>query len=144
MHGVLRLDAAQGGCMSGVSMERLRSIRSATEALELTWKGSGLDPKEVAGRLVSPEFPGGVGYDHFVRMFRQHDRRHFPPELIEVLMRECDSVLFLEWLAWRMGYALHERSLSSVLVAIRDALLADGRAPRFTINESGRVEVDHG
>lgn len=121
--------------------ERLAAIKSGKEALELTWLASGLKPKALAPRLIlAPQFPNGVDEGHFTRMFREHDSRHFPPELIEVLMRESRSVLFLEWLAWRMGYALHEQSLGSVLVAIRDALLEDGRVPRFTITDNGRVE----
>ena len=61
-----------------------------------------------------------------------------------MLFRSSGSVLPLEWLAAQMGYRLHAQSLAGVLEAIRDALLADGRAPRFTIKDSGRVEVDHG
>lgn len=112
---------------------RLESISCMTEALELAVRGSGVAPKAMADRL-------GIGYDHMCRMFRRHDSRHFPQDLLEALMRECKSTLPLEWLAWRMGYRLHEKSLGLVLEAIRDALLADGRAPKFSIHEHGRVE----
>lgn len=116
----------------------LASIGTMTEALELCWMGSGVPAKVMADRL-------GIDYGHFTRMFREHDRRHFPPDLIVALMRESGSVLPLEWLAAQLGYALHAQSLRSILEAIRDAMVVSGKdAPRFTIKESGRVEVDHG
>jgi len=115
----------------------LADIGSLTQACELCVRGSGLAPKAVAVAL-------GIGYDHFTRMFREHDSRHFPPDLIVPLMELCKNLLPLEWLAYRMGYALHEKSLAAVLVAIRDALQADGRAPKFLICARGRVIADGG
>lgn len=111
----------------------LASISTLTEALEHCWKGSGLPAKIVADRL-------GIEYGHFVRMFRTHDPRHFPPDLVPSLMVECASLLPLEWLAWRMNYNIHEKSLGAVLEAIRDAMVFDGRPVRFSINHYGSVE----
>lgn len=110
----------------------LASITTMTQALELAWKGSGIPAKEMADRL-------GIDCGHFTRMFREHDSRHFPPDLIAALMQECKSVLPLEWMAWRMGYALHEQSMGGILASIRDALLAEGKLVRFVIHGSGRV-----
>jgi len=111
----------------------LESIRTLTEACELCWRGSGIAAKDMAGRL-------GIEYGHFVRMFRAGDSRHFPPDLIPALMNECKSELPLEWLAFQRGKSLHEKSLTVVLEAIRDALVADGKAPRFSVNNYGTVE----
>lgn len=111
----------------------LASIATLTEALERCWRVSGMPAKQVAGLM-------GVEYGHFVRMFRSHDSRHFPPDLIAPLMVECKSLLPLEWLAWRMGYCLHEKSTAAILVALRDVLQADGRTPNFLIHDNGRIE----
>ena len=111
----------------------LESIGSLTEAVALTIDGSGIARKVMADRL-------GVELRHFNRMRNGEDSRHFPRDLIEAVMEECGSVLPLEWLAWRRGYALHEKSLGSVLTAIRDALLADGKEAKFSIHENGRIE----
>jgi hypothetical protein len=119
-----------------MSVERvaLEDIPTLTRALELCMKGAGIEPKEMAARL-------GVGYDHFTRMFREHDSRHFPPDLIPRFMEECKSALPLEWLAWQMGYCLHERTLAAILESIRDAMVtAGGEAPRFLLMANGRLE----
>lgn len=115
----------------------LAGIATLTEALEMCWKGSGIPAKEMAGRL-------GLGYGHFMRMFHQHDQLHFPPELIVPLMIECKSVLPLEWLAYQMGYSLHEKTMSDVLRAIRDALQRNGQWVDFLVRDSGLVEPDLG
>lgn len=113
----------------------LAAIRTLTGACFLAWKGSGVPAKEMAARL-------GVEYGHFVRMFREHDSRHFPPDKIVPLMRECGSLLPLEWMAHQMGYCLHEASLTAILETIRDAMVKiGGEPPRFTICENGRVEA---
>ena len=111
----------------------LSDIGSFTEACERCWKGSGLPAKVVADHL-------GIEYKHFVRMFNRNDPRHFPPDKIEDLMIVCKSVLPLEWLAWRQGYALHSLELTDVLRAIRDVLSEDGRRPLFKICENDRLE----
>lgn len=121
--------------MSPRGDEGLASIKSMTEALALTIDGA-VSRKVMADRL-------GVELRHLNRMLNGDDSRHFPPDLIERVMVECKSLLPLEWLAWRMGYAIHELSLGDVLVAIRDALL-EGRAPRFAICENGRMEEVRG
>lgn len=110
----------------------LASIETFNDALFLCWKSSGVPAKEMAVRL-------GLGYNHFMRMFQENDRLHFPPEKIEALMRESKSLLPLEWLAWRMGYALHEKSMTDVLRAIRDAMNRDGRSVDFHVHQSGRI-----
>lgn len=110
----------------------LVSIVSMTEALNLCWKGSGLPSSELADRL-------GIGYSHFMRMMNPNDHMNFPVDLIPRLMTECKSILPLEWLAWQMGYRLHDKSLTQVLVAIREALAKDGASPRFSIRASGVV-----
>jgi hypothetical protein len=71
---------------------------------------------------------------------RQGDAMNFPPDLIVRLMQECKSLLPLERLAWRMGYSLHEQSLGTILTAIRDAMLADGKSPKFAVLANGRIE----
>ena len=115
----------------------LASIRTLTEAIELCWKGSGVPAKEMAERL-------GIGYSHFQRMLNHNDSLHFPPDLIAALMVESKNMLPLEWLAWRMGYALHEKSMTEVLRAIREALTKDGRWVDFVIQDSGRVDPAQG
>lgn len=111
----------------------LTSITTLTGALDCCWKGSGLPAKVMADRLE-------IEYRHFMRMFNVDDSRHFPPDLIEKIMRESKNTLPLEWLAWRMGYRIHEQSLGDVLRAIRDLLQPHGQAPRFAICENGRIE----
>jgi len=116
-----------------VSRVALEGIGSMTEAISLTVKGSGLAPKEVADRL-------GIEVRHLNRMLNRWDSRHFPPDMLVRLMEECRSLLPLEWLAWKMGYCLHERSLGDILAAIRDAMVTVGAtAPRFAICDNGRV-----
>lgn len=115
----------------------LASIKTLNEALERCWRMSNLPAKEIAARLE-------IGYGHFMRMFNANDPLHFPPEKIVALMIECGNLLPLEWLAWQMGYALHDLSLGAILAAIRDALV-DGKEPRFhlegvQIHASGRID----
>lgn len=123
-------------------MRDVSSILTVNEALEMTYLGSGIPAKELAGRLVQPpRYPEGLSYAHFMRMFQENDRLNFPPELLVPLMRECRSTLPLEWLAHRMGYALHEQSLGEILKTIRDAMVEIGQAPKFLICENGRMEA---
>lgn len=123
-------------------MRDVAAIGTINEALEMTYLGSGIVAKELAGRLVyPPRYPEGLSYAHFMRMFQENDRLNFPPELLVPLMRECRSTLPLEWLAHRMGYAIHSQSVTSVLEAIRDAMVRIGEAPRFLVCENGRVEA---
>jgi hypothetical protein len=115
----------------------LAEIKDFNDALDRCWKHSGKPAKEIAARLE-------IGYGHFTRMLNPDDPLHFPPEKIVPLMIECGNLLPLEWLAWQMGYALHDLSLGAILAAIRDALV-DGKAPRFhlegiEITASGRID----
>jgi hypothetical protein len=116
-----------------VTLTPLPLITTMTGALDCCWKGSGMPAKVMADRL-------GIEYRHFMRMFNVDDSRHFPPDLIEMIMRESRNTLPLEWLAARMGYRIHEQSLGDVLVAIRNALQLTGQSPRFAIHANGRIE----
>lgn len=111
----------------------LESIASLTEAIGLTVKGSGFCLKTMAARL-------GVEPKHLNRMLNVYDSRHFPPDLIVTLMVESKSVLPLEWLAWKMGYRLHDQSLTAILETIRDAMVAVGQEPKFAVCANGRIE----
>ncbi len=104
----------------------LEDIGSLTEAIALTVKASGMSPEEVSGLL-------NLEIGHFRRMLNKHDARYFPPDLLVPLMQVCKSLLPLEWLAYQMGYALHDLTLRDVLVAIKDALMKDGKTPKFLI-----------
>ena len=90
-----------------VTLTPLPLITTMTGALDCCWKGSGMPAKVMADRL-------GIEYRHFMRMFNVDDSRHFPPDLIEMIMRESRNTLPLEWLAARMGYRIHEQSLGKV------------------------------
>lgn len=112
----------------------LEAVASMTEILALTVKRSGVAPKVLAGRL-------GIELCHFNRMMNPFDSRHFPTDKLPLLMRETASTLPLEWLAARMGYRLHEKSLGQLLEAMRDAMVAMGAdVPKFSIHEHGRIE----
>lgn len=111
----------------------IESIGSMKEALKLCLDASGVEPKEMADRL-------GIDCGHLTRMLRPMDDRHFPPDLIVPLMRECKNVLPLEWMAAQMGYALHEESLKTILEAIRDAMTEDGKDVKYVVMPSGRIE----
>ncbi len=118
----------------------LESIGSMTEAVARMVDGSAGGRKGVAHAL-------GVEERHLNRMLNIYDNRHFSPDLLEGAMRECQSLLPLEWLAWRMGYAIHSHTVAGILEAIRDSLTANGTSPKFVIMEHGRVEpmeVSHG
>lgn len=119
--------------MSEAATVELASIATLTEAVERMVAVAGIAPKDMAERL-------GLSYGHYVRMLRRGDAMNFPPDLLERAMRECKSVLPLEWLAYRMGYALHDMTLTSILAAIRDAFTEDGKAVRFMFCGNGRVE----
>ena len=110
----------------------LSSIASMTEACERCFRLAGFEPKEVAYAL-------GIEYAHFSRMMNPNDPRCFPPEKIVPLMKLCKNVLPAEWLAWNMGYALHDQGLTEILGKIRDALIEDGR-PAFRICDGRRIE----
>lgn len=115
----------------------LAEIKDINDALVRCCGMSGLDDKEIAAKL-------GIGYGHFTRMLNPNDSLHFPPEKIVPLMIVCGNMLPLEWLAWQMGYALHDMTLTAVLAAIRDALV-DGKEPRFhlegiEISANGRID----
>lgn len=118
---------------AGMNQVDLASIESMTEAIARTVDASGLGLKVVADRL-------GIEVRHFNRILHPHDSRHFPQDKLVDLMRVCKSLLPLEWLAYQMGYALHEQSLRSILEAIRDAMVSDGKAVRFVVHATGRVE----
>ncbi len=102
----------------------LEEIETLTEALERCRLLAGLSPKQVAAEL-------GIGLSHFSRMMNVNDALNFPPDRMIPLMRLCGNVLPLEWLAYRMGYALHEKGLNEVLRAISSALCVEGRQPVF-------------
>lgn len=109
-----------------MDVELLSGIETLTEACERCWRATGLPAKRVAAEL-------GIDHKHWTRMFNPFDARNFPPDKIVPLMEFCKNTIPLEWLAFRMGYALHDKSLTAVLVAIRDALEKDGRAPVFRL-----------
>lgn len=112
----------------------IASIVTMTEALDLCRKGSGIPAKVMAGRL-------GIGYDAFVRMFNADDPRHFPPDLIPALMRECKSRLPLEWLALQVDMVVHDKEIIVILDAIRTALADPGKEVRFCFKSGGGVEL---
>lgn len=116
---------------------RLETIGSMTEAVGRMIDGAFGCRKVAAERL-------GVEARHLNRMLSPFDNRHFPPDLLRKAMRECNSLLPLEWLAREMGYRLHEKTMTSILEAIRDAMTKDGRDVRFLIAGSGRVEPKQG
>jgi hypothetical protein len=118
---------------AGRSEVALASILTMTDAINLTVRGSGLPPKDLACRL-------GIGYEHFMRMLNKDDSRNFPPDLLRALCVECKSTLPLDYLAWSLGYCLHEKSMTAILVAIVDAFAAEGKEVKFHISASGRIE----
>ena len=119
--------------MNGAQDEALAGIKSMTMAIERCAELAGFSPKVMADKL-------GVSYGHYVRMMRQGDAVNFPPDLIEKAMVECRNTLPLEWLAWRMGYRIHEQSLGDVLVSIHKALQLGGKTPQYAIHQNGRLE----
>lgn len=114
--------------MTGV--ERLERISTMTEAIAAAAAGSRVAPKLLADRL-------GIEYSHFQRMLSSTDSRNFPPDLLPTLMHETGSLLPLEWLAFRMGFCLHEQSLTGVLKAIRESLTR-GETPKFSFSDYSR------
>jgi hypothetical protein len=123
--------------MSETSGTKLETIGSLTEAVALTIDGSGICRKAMADRL-------GIESRHLNRMLNGCDNRHFPPDLLRVVMAECKSTLPLEWLAWSMGYAIHSHSVADSLAAIRAAMVQLGVDPKFVILENRRVEACDG
>jgi len=115
-----------------IDMSLLDDITTLTEACERCYKLAGLVPKQVAAEL-------GIDYKLFVRMFNRNDPRHFPPDLIVPLMKLCKNVFPLEWLAYRMGYALHSVEMTDLLLALKEIVDVRGGS-RFMITETGRVE----
>jgi hypothetical protein len=122
------------GLMNHQAGETLASIKSYKEALRRCAEGSNIPLKDLAGRI-------GMGYRHLQRALNEDDPVNLSYQKAEALMRECKSTLPLEWQAHRFGYALHSYSVTEVLVAIRDAMLAEGKEPKFLIGAHGRVEA---
>lgn len=110
----------------------VRSIETMTQALRLCADASGKSDKELADAL-------DIEYGHFSRMLRETDSRNFPPEKLDLFMRECGNVIPLEWLAMKMSFYLHEESMHEILVSMRDALLKQGGELKFSISACGTV-----
>lgn len=103
----------------------LESVPDMTAALERCYRMGGLSAQEAAYAI-------GVDYAHFVRMFRESGGRHFPPDLIEPLMKAAGNKFPLHWLAYRMGEATYPLGFMSILNGIKESLAGAGASVKFS------------
>lgn len=106
--------------------QMLEGVPDMTAAIERCYRLGGLSPSEAA-------FAVGVDYCHFVRMFRESGGRHFPPDLIEPLMKAAGNKFPLHWLAYRMGEATYPLEFMSILSGIKESLSQEGKPVRFVL-----------
>lgn len=104
--------------------QMLETVPNMTAALDRCFRLAGMSPSEAA-------YAVGVDYCHFSRMFRESGGRHFPPDLIEVLMHKCGNKFPLHWLAYRMGEATYPLEFMSILNGIKESLSEAGLPIRF-------------
>jgi hypothetical protein len=104
----------------------IETVPNLTEALERCYLLGGMRPKEAAYRV-------GIDYSHFQRMFNPSDGRHFPPDLIEKLMRESGNTFPLDWLERRFGRCAYPLEFMKILDEIRRSLTEEGRLVRFAL-----------
>lgn len=110
--------------------ELLESVPTMTAAIERCYLLAGKSAKEAAWEM-------GIDYCHFRRMMRATDSRHFPPDLIELLMKKMGNQFPLDWLAHRMGLVCYPLEFIRILDGIRDALRVEGRTVNFSAGDIG-------
>ena len=108
----------------------IETVPTMMDALERCYLMKGLKPKAAAYLL-------DIDYCHFQRMFSHTGNRHFPPELIEKLMRVSGNMFPLDWLERRMGRCAYPLEFMQILAEIRKSLQVDGRVVQFALRDRG-------